>query len=123
MSWEKEVEEIRRREKLAAQMGGEERVSRHRKAGKLTVRERIERLLDRDSFHETGALAGKATYEDGELVDFTPSNFVMGRGPSMVAPSWLAATTLPFAGAPKMGLSEIKWVTARKWPANFDCLS
>ncbi len=80
MSWEKEVEEIRRREELAAKMGGEERVSRHRQAGKLTVRERIGRLLDPDSFHETGALAGKAAYEGGELVDFIPSNFVMGRG-------------------------------------------
>ena len=80
MSWEKEVEEIKRREELAAKMGGDDRVDFHHKAGKLSVRERIEQLLDANSFHETGGLAGKATYEGEELVDFTPSNFVMGRG-------------------------------------------
>jgi acetyl-CoA carboxylase carboxyltransferase component len=80
MSWKKEVEEIKRREELAAKMGGDDRVDFHHKAGKLSVRERIEQLLDANSFHETGGLAGKATYEGEELVDFTPSNFVMGRG-------------------------------------------
>lgn len=79
MTWSKEVEEIRHREELAKEMGGEERVSRHHAAGKLTVRERIESLSDPGSFHETGALAGKANYEDGQLASFTPSNFVMGR--------------------------------------------
>ena len=80
MSWAKEVDEIRYREELAKAMGGAERVERHRKAGKLTVRERIEGLLDPGSFHENGALAGKAEYEGERLVSFTPSNFVMGRG-------------------------------------------
>ena len=43
--------------------------------------ERIERLLDKDSFHEVGAIAGKAEYDaDGNLTDFMASNFVMGRG-------------------------------------------
>ena len=32
------------------------------------------------SFHEVGTIAGKATYTDGELVDLSPTNFVMGRG-------------------------------------------
>jgi acetyl-CoA carboxylase carboxyltransferase component len=62
-------------------MGGEERVARHRAAGRLPVRERIERLLDAGSFHESGALAGRAEYgPDGALEGFTPSNFVCGRG-------------------------------------------
>ncbi|MBI3208741.1 MAG: methylmalonyl-CoA carboxyltransferase [Candidatus Solibacter usitatus] len=81
MSWEPEVNEIRRREELARQMGGEERIARHRANGRMTVRERIDALLDPDSFHETGALAGKAVYNDaGELESFTPSNFIMGTG-------------------------------------------
>lgn len=80
MSWAKEVEEIRFRAELAKQMGGTERVARHHADGKLAVRERIEKLLDTGSFHETGALAGKAEYEGEKLVSFTPSNFVMGRG-------------------------------------------
>lgn len=79
MSWDKEVEEIRTREQLARQMGGAERVARHHDNGKLTVRERVDRLVDTGSFSETGALAGRAEYEDDKLVGFTPSNFVMGR--------------------------------------------
>ena len=46
MSWEKEVEEIRRRVGLAKEMGGADNIKRQHDGGKLTVRERIERLLD-----------------------------------------------------------------------------
>jgi len=62
-------------------MGGEEKIARQRAGGKLTVRERIGQLLDAGSFHEIGAIAGKGRYdEQGALVEFTPANFVMGRG-------------------------------------------
>jgi len=81
MSWEPELEELRRREQLARQMGGEERVERQRASGRLTVRERVERLLDPGSFHETGALAGRASYdEQGQLTDFLPTNTIVGQG-------------------------------------------
>lgn len=81
MSWKPELEEIARRTELAGEMGGAERVARARAAGRLTVRERIERLLDPGSFHETGVLAGRAEYDEaGRLASFTPSNFVCGRG-------------------------------------------
>src|SRR4051812_18716713 len=81
MSWEPELEELRRREELARRMGGEERVERQRASGRLTVRERIERLFDRGSFHETGAIAGQGSYgDDGELTDFTPANMLVGQG-------------------------------------------
>ena len=79
MSWQDEVDELRRREELAKQMGGDERIQRQHDNGRLTVRERIDVLADDNSFHEIGALAGKARYsEDGELESFTPSNFVLG---------------------------------------------
>jgi acetyl-CoA carboxylase carboxyltransferase component len=80
MSWEREVEELKRRMKMAERMGGPERVERQHRAGRLTVRERIDRLLDPGTFHETGALAGFPTYKGDELVDIRPSNFVMGTG-------------------------------------------
>ncbi len=80
MTWEPELEEIRRREELARRMGGEERVQRQHDQGRLTVRERLERLLDPGSFHEIGALAGFPTYEGDELVDFSPSNIISGTG-------------------------------------------
>src|SRR5215218_944064 len=62
-------------------MGGEERVERQHASGRLTVRERIERLFDDSSFHETGALAGRGSYGDhGELIGFLPANTVIGQG-------------------------------------------
>src|SRR6478736_2709960 len=79
--WEPEVAELRRREELAKRMGGAERVERQRATGRLNVRERIDRLFDPGTFHETGALAGKGTYDDeGELTDFQPANVVIGQG-------------------------------------------
>ncbi|MDQ1345822.1 MAG: Methylmalonyl-CoA carboxyltransferase, partial [Pseudomonadota bacterium] len=38
--WEDEIAELRRRQALAAEMGGADRVARQRSRGKLTVRER-----------------------------------------------------------------------------------
>ena len=81
MSWKPEIEELRRREALGRAMGGPEKVKRQHDGGKLTVRERVARLLDADSFHEIGVIAGSAQYGgDGEIEAFTPSNFVLGRG-------------------------------------------
>ena len=79
MSWKNEVDEIRRREALAKEMGGDERIKRQHDNGRLTVRERISALVDENTFHEIGALAGKASYDEyGGLQSFTPSNFVLG---------------------------------------------
>ena len=79
MSWKPEIDELRHREALAYEMGGEEKVARQHDYGKLTIRERIDAIVDDGSFHEIGALAGVARYgEQGELESFTPSNFVLG---------------------------------------------
>jgi acetyl-CoA carboxylase carboxyltransferase component len=81
MSWEPEVEELKRRMALAREMGGPANVERQHKAGRLTVRERVDQLLDAGSFHETGGLAGKATYDEhGGLASFLPANSVLGTG-------------------------------------------
>ena len=81
MSWKKDIEELNMREKLAEEMGGKEKLKRQTDNNRLNVRERINLLFDKDTFHEIGKIAGKAEYnEKGELVNFTPSNFVMGRG-------------------------------------------
>src|SRR5215207_9095573 len=79
--WKPEVAELRRREELARRMGGTERVERQHATGRLTVRERVERLFDPGTFHETGILAGKGTYDpEDELTDFLPANVVIGHG-------------------------------------------
>ena len=79
--WRKEIEEIRRRRTLAAEMGGADRVARQRSRGKLTVRERIAALLDEGSFREWGSLAGEGRYDPaGELTGFRASSCIGGRG-------------------------------------------
>jgi acetyl-CoA carboxylase carboxyltransferase component len=81
MTWQPELDELRRRERLAREMGGIDKVRRQHDAGRLTVRERIDGVLDPSSFHEIGAIAGSAEYDDtGQLAAFTPSNTVFGRG-------------------------------------------
>ncbi len=78
MTWQPEVDELERRRALAARMGGEANVARQHASGKLTVRERIDAFADPGSFREFMGLVGRATYEDEQLVDFTPKASVDG---------------------------------------------
>ena len=79
MSWKKEIEELRKREKLAEEMGGPEKLKKQKENNKLNIRQRIKRLLDKDS-HEIGKIAGNAEYKtNGDLKKFTPANFIVGR--------------------------------------------
>ena len=80
MTWEPELSELARRQALAAELGGQERVARQRATGRRTVRERLDDLLDDGSFAEVGSVAGTATYEDGELSSFLPASIVAGAG-------------------------------------------
>jgi len=74
------MDELRRREAFAEELGGAERVKRQHDGGRLTIRERVARLADPGSFHELGKIAGRATYDaNNDLVTLTPSNFVFGR--------------------------------------------
>ena len=80
IGWQPELDELREREEFARRLGGADKVKRQHDAGKLTIRERIDGLVDRGSFHEVGAIAGRAEYDEhGRLVELVPSNCVMGR--------------------------------------------
>ena len=79
MTWEPELEELRRREAFAEELGGPDKVERQHHFGKMTIRERIAAVADDESFHEIGKTAGVAEYDDdGNLVHLTPSNFLFG---------------------------------------------
>src|SRR5436309_5493272 len=59
------VAELRERTAQVARGGGERAVERHRGRGKLTARERIDRLVDPDgAFLELSALAAYGMYDD-----------------------------------------------------------
>lgn len=80
MNWDEERREFDRRRALAAAGGGPDRVARQHAGGRLTVRERIDALIDPGSFHEIGELAGAVRYnEAGEIASYLPTNCVMGR--------------------------------------------
>jgi acetyl-CoA carboxylase carboxyltransferase component len=81
MNWKPELDDLARREAFAQEMGGADKVKRQRDQGRLNVRERIDRILDQNSFHEIGAISGTAEYDTtGELTNLTPANCVFGRG-------------------------------------------
>ena len=81
MSWKPELDELARREAFAREMGGVDKVKRQHDQGRLTVRERIDKLIDHGSFHEMGAVTGIGEYDaDGKLTFVTPANCVFGRG-------------------------------------------
>ena len=79
MSWKREVDGIERRRDLAGAHGGEAAVAKQHELGRLTIRERIDALADPGTFREQGPIAGHAEIgDDGELVSFSPANYVLG---------------------------------------------
>jgi methylmalonyl-CoA decarboxylase subunit alpha len=71
--WDDAIAELHRRRADAARLGGADAVAAHHERGRLTIRERIEGLVDPGSFTEVGTLTGHA---DGGRV--TPAPYVMG---------------------------------------------
>ena len=81
MNWQLELDELARREAMAREMGGADKVKRQHDGGRIPVRERVAEACDPDYFHEIGAIAGKAEYDgNNDLVQLVPSNCVFGRG-------------------------------------------
>ncbi len=79
MSWKPEVDGIEQRRRLAVELGGAEAVAKQHELGRMTIRERIDALVDAKSFREQGPIAGQPEYgEDGKLVGFVPANYVLG---------------------------------------------
>jgi acetyl-CoA carboxylase carboxyltransferase component len=56
--WEPTLADLNSRRSAARAMGGEERLAKHRAAGKLDARARIDHFLDDASFQELGTLVG-----------------------------------------------------------------
>jgi methylmalonyl-CoA decarboxylase subunit alpha len=76
--WDMELRELDQRRMYADQMGGEAAIARQHAAGRLTIRERIEKLADNGSFQEVGKLTGQGRYEHGALAGVLPAPYVMG---------------------------------------------
>ena len=81
MTWGKEAQRLKCQQNLAKEMGGDTAIAKQHSRGRLTMRERIDKLLDTGSFHEIGSIAGKAGYDNnGNPVSFTHVARVPGHG-------------------------------------------
>ena len=76
MSWREEVEELKRRREFAKAQGGPEGIERQHREGRLTIRERIDALLDQESFREQGRATATLEYDDqGNPTGYVPANY------------------------------------------------
>jgi acetyl-CoA carboxylase carboxyltransferase component len=99
MSWQDEADEIEARRRAARELGGKEAVERQHARGRGTVRERVEKLVDPDSFREAGETAGEAERdESGRLASFRPTNFVVGAATIGGRPCVVAGDDFTIAG-------------------------
>jgi len=81
MSWDAEIKELARRRFLAKQQGGAEGIAKQHAKGRLTIRERIDAILDDGSFREHGQATASPVYDDNdELLEYAPANYVVGFG-------------------------------------------
>jgi acetyl-CoA carboxylase carboxyltransferase component len=79
VSWQDEVDGIEARRRAALALGGDAAVDAQHAKGRLTVRERVDALVDAGSFQEQGPIAGHAEKDaEGRLVGFSPANYVLG---------------------------------------------
>jgi acetyl-CoA carboxylase carboxyltransferase component len=78
MSWQPEVDEIEARRTAAREMGGPEAVEKQHARGRLTIRERLDALVDKNSLEEQGPIAGEAERDDeGRVTAFHPANYLL----------------------------------------------
>jgi len=74
MDLEKLLQQLRSKRRRALQMGGPDKVHKQHLKGRLTARERIDKLLDKGSFFEMGLLAHSAV---PDMAEKTPADGVI----------------------------------------------
>jgi acetyl-CoA carboxylase carboxyltransferase component len=113
------VQDLEERRARALAMGGPERVKRHHESGRLTARERIDKLVDEGSWCELGLLAEpelrrpELAAADAVVTGFARIN---GRGVAIIAvdATVLAGTTSPINMRKQNRVAE--WAGARGLP-------
>ena len=87
------VSELKARRQKNLAMGGQEKIAKQHERGKLTVRERIDLLFDKNTFVEFGLLATQQAVRGGEVdADGTPADGVVtGHGEVEGREVWVIA--------------------------------
>ena len=113
--WAEELTELQLRRRLAARMGGEEAVARHKARGRQTARERIAALLDGGSFREIGRITGRGRYDaEGRLLDLQPVNAIIGSGRIDGRRAVISADDYTLRAGSSEGSNSDKWVHAER---------
>ena len=108
MSWEFEMDQVRRMRALGKRMGGAEGIERQKSQGRQTVRERIDGLLDAGSFEEVGTTHGVSAFDDeGAVTSFRPGSSVRGFGRIDGRPSLLTGQDFTIRGGAADGM--VNW--------------
>ena len=120
MSWQRELDELEHRRRAALELGGPEKVAKHRAAGKLTVRERLDAVADPGSFVEVGSISGFPRYDDaGALVEFTPANIICGTAKVEGRPVFLTGDDFTVRGGASDGGLADKFTYAETFARRF----
>src|SRR5690606_41300901 len=83
------------------------------------VRDRVEAVADADSFNEIGVLAGSGQYDAaGKLLDFTPSNLVIGHARIQGRPVVLRGDDFTVRGGANDGAVGEKLIYAERMAAD-----
>ena len=116
MGHQDDIDELQRRQKYARKLGGDKSIDYQHSIGKLTARERIEHLFDGGTFREMGMIAGTGEYDDdGNLVDATPSNSIIGRGRIDGRKTVIAADDFTIRGGSTESMIADKWIYAERY--------
>lgn len=118
--WSKDLQELEQRRRIALQLGGDEAVQRQHGRGKLTARERIEHLLDTNSFREMGRLTGHVSYdENNERTNALPSNSIIGTGRIDQRRVVVAADDFTIRGGSSEAVISEKWIYADRYAQKY----
>ncbi|WP_415107846.1 acyl-CoA carboxylase subunit beta [Propioniciclava sp.] len=99
LSMEEQVEAVHKRRNKDRLGGGEARLQKQRDAGKLTARERIDALLDEDTFQEIGLFRRNRTVTFGmDVADMPADGVITGTGAVLGRPVHIASQDFTVVG-------------------------
>ena len=120
MSWKPEVEQIERRKQFAYKMGGDDAVAKQNAQGRLSVRQRIDKLVDPGSWRELGVLAGKAEYDSASnLLNVRPSNALIGTARLNGRKVSIGADDFTIRGGSSDAAVSEKWIFAENYALEY----
>lgn len=111
MSLKKKIEDLQNRQVLLAKGGGDKAIDKQHEMGKLTARERIEKLLDPNSFHEYDLFIAHSAREFGMQSKSLPGDgVVIGTGTIGGRPVAIFAQDFTVMGG-SLGLMHARKIT------------